>query len=308
MSKYVIVITGPTAIGKTSLSIKLASHFKTEILSADSRQFYREMSIGTAKPNPDQLNTIPHHFINHLSIHDNYSAGEFEHDAIALLNKLFSKHDVLILAGGSGLFVKAVLEGFNTFPEVDKDSINKIQRLHDENGITSLQKLLKELDPEYYGKVDLNNPHRLMRALSVCISSGKKFSEFTISSLSKRNFTPIKIGLTLERKILYQRIDERVDEMMKEGLLDEVKNLIAFKNLTALQTVGYNELFDYLEKKISLEEAVIKIKQHTRNFAKRQLTWYRKDESISWFNPADYDNIVAFISKSISQSNPKTEV
>jgi tRNA dimethylallyltransferase len=294
VKKILITIVGPTAVGKTKVSIEVAQHFKTEIISADARQFYREMNIGTAKPSAHDQQIVPHYFINHLSVTEEYSAGDFEKDAIQKLETLFNSHDVVVMTGGSGLFIKAVLQGLDSFPEVNESVEEDLQRVFDGEGIAALQKLLKEHDEVYYKKVDLNNPQRLLRALAVCISSGKPYSSFRKTPSKKRNFIPVKIGLQLDRKILYQQIDERVDGMMKEGLLEEVKSLEAFSNVNALQTVGYNELFDYLTGINSLEDAVKLIKQHTRNYAKRQMTWFRNEKDITWFQPEQVKEIIEF--------------
>jgi len=299
VKKFLIVIAGPTAVGKTSISIQVAKHFHTEIISADARQFYREMNIGTAKPTVDQLSQASHHFINHLSIHDDYSAGKFEQEALALMNNLFLHHDVLVMVGGSGLFIKAVLEGFDSIPPKDDEVEKKIKQLFDDEGISALQKLLKEHDPVYYESVDLNNPHRLIRALVVSISTGKPFSSFRKSKPQIRDFIPIKIGLQSERKELYEHINHRVDEMMQHGLLEEAKELFPHRNLIALQTVGYRELFDFLEGKISLEKAVDLIKQNTRNYAKRQMTWFRKEKDMQWVSAAQVEEIISHAKQEI---------
>jgi len=284
MSKYLICIMGPTAVGKTSKGIELAKHFSTEIISADSRQFYKEMKIGTAVPTEKELKEVPHHFIQHISIKDSYSVGDFEKDALRKLEFLFQKHDVVLMVGGSGLFVKAVTQGLDVFPEVDLDLREKLNQQVKENGLESLQNKLKKLDPLYAEQVDLENPRRVIRALEVCITSGKPFSSFLNQTKPERFFKTIKIGLQAPREILYKRINERVDQMMKEGLLEEVKELYALKDKKALNTIGYKELFNFMESQYSLEFAVEEIKKNTRRFAKRQMTWYRKDSSIKWFS------------------------
>lgn len=303
MKKILIVIVGPTAAGKTSVSIHVAKHFYTEIISADARQFYLELNLGTAKPTVEQLAMVPHHFINHLSIYDDYSAGKFENEAISLLNDLFVYHDVIAMAGGSGLFVKALLEGIDSIPQAD-DVIGLIMKqLYNDEGLTALQKLLKEHDPDYYEKVDLNNPHRLIRALTVCLSSGKPFSSFRKAQKKQRDFIPVKIGLETDRKELYQRINQRVDDMMQQGLLEEAKELFPHRNLIALQTVGYRELFDFLEGKISPDKAVDLIKQNTRRYAKRQMTWFRKEKDITWFQAGQLPEIIQFIEGKMNELN-----
>jgi len=287
---YVINVLGPTAIGKTALSIKLAQAFNTEILSADSRQFYKEMSIGTAAPTKAELARAPHHFIQHISIEDDYSVGDFEKEAIAKAEALFSKKDILILVGGSGLYVKSFTEGLDEFPEVDPDIRLELNERLLDNGLEPLKLELKELDPEYYNKIDQDNPHRVIRALEICLETGKTFSSFLNKPKKVRTFKTISIGLTAPREITYNRINRRVDIMMDEGLLDEAQALYHKRKLNALNTVGYKELFAFFEGRLDLEEAVEEIKKNTRRFAKRQLTWFRKDENIHWFDyetPAD---------------------
>lgn len=294
-NKYLISIVGPTAIGKTALSIELAKHFSTDIISADSRQFFKEMSIGTAKPAAEEMQNIKHHFIDSHSISEDYNVGKFEAEAIDLLDNLFTKKDVIIMVGGSGLYIDAVCKGFDELPEAKPEIRNKISTLLATKGIESLQKLLKELDPVYYQQVDLMNPQRLSRALEVCMSTGKPYSDLRAGKVKQRNFRTIKIGLNTVREIMYNNINKRVDKMMEQGLLDEVKKLINYKNKNALQTVGYKELFDYIENKTTLNAAVELIKQHTRNFAKRQLTWFKRDEEIQWFEPNEKEKIIAHI-------------
>lgn len=299
--KILITIVGPTAVGKTQSSIKIAHHFHTEIISADARQFYREMNIGTAKPSAIELELIPHHFINHLSVKDDYSAGDFEKDAIKKIDQLFESHDLLVMTGGSGLFIKAVLDGFNSFPEVSKDVKEDLQKVLDAEGINKLQNLLEMHDPEYYKKVDRRNPQRLLRALAVSISSGQAYSSFKKTRKSSRKFIPLKIGLQLDRKELYRRIDERVDRMMTEGLIDEVMSLKEFWNQNALQTVGYREFFLYNESTDHPEDYAELIKQHSRNYAKRQLTWFKKDKEIKWFHPVEIKEMIAFIEGAVKE-------
>jgi tRNA dimethylallyltransferase len=293
--KTLIVIAGPTAIGKTALSIAIAKKFNTSILSADSRQFFKEMSIGTAKPTEEEMQNVPHYFIGSHSIFENYNVGKYETEAIALLEKLFETKDKLILVGGSGLYIDAICKGFDELPEADIEVRNEINLLLKTDGIEGLQNLLKQLDPDYYKKVDLQNPQRLSRALEVCLTTGKPYSAFRGGAIKKRNFKIIKIGINTSRESLYERINIRVDEMMKNGLLEEVKRLQAHKQLNALQTVGYKELFDHLEKGTEINSAVELIKQNTRNFAKRQLTWFRRDKEIKWFEPDEVQEIIDYI-------------
>lgn len=295
--KTLIVIAGPTAIGKTALSIAIAKEFNTSILSADSRQFFKEMSIGTAKPGAKEMQDILHHFIDSHSIFENYNVGKYETEAIALLEKLFETQDKLILVGGSGLYIDAICKGFDELPEADTEVRSNINSLLQTDGIEGLQNLLKQLDPDYYKKVDLQNPQRMSRALEVCLTTGKPYSAFRGGAIKKRNFKIIKIGINTSRELLYERINKRVDEMMKNGLLEEVKGLQAHKQLNALQTVGYKELFDHFEKGTDLNSTIELIKQNTRNFAKRQLTWFRRDKEIKWFEPDEVQEIINHINK-----------
>jgi tRNA dimethylallyltransferase len=293
--KYLIVIGGATASGKTRLAIDVAQAFKTEILSADSRQFYREMSIGTAKPTAEELAAAPHHFVGNLSIHDYYSVGDFERDALLVLDKIFEHNDVAVMVGGTGLFIRAVCEGLDEFPETPLSIRQYFEDMYEREGIEPLQKLLQTVDPEYFALVDQQNPMRLTRALAVWKSSGQPFSSFRTQSKKTRNFQPIYIVTDLERPILYDRINKRVDVMMTEGLEEEARRLHSFKQLNALQTVGYQELFDYFDGTRSREEAIDKIKQHSRNYAKRQTTWFRKETHWARFNPLDTEGVVEWV-------------
>lgn len=295
-SKSLIVVTGPTAIGKTSLAIKIALNYGTEIVSADSRQFYKEMSIGTAKPTEDEMAAVKHHFVDSISIEESYSAGKFETEALSKLNEIFSTCPVAVMVGGSGLFIKAVTEGFDVFPEVDPTVRENLNKILAEDGILTLQSQLHALDPTYAREVDIDNPQRIIRALEVSLSTGKPYSSFRAKNTeNSRPFESIKIGLNMDRSQLYDRINKRVDMMMQQVLLEEVERLLPYRNLNALNTVGYSEIFDYLDGKISLDEAIEHIKQNTRRFAKRQLTWFRKDADITWFQPDDYPSILNFI-------------
>jgi len=293
-----IVIAGPTASGKTAAAIELAKHYNTVVVSADSRQFYREMSIGTAKPTRDELAEVKHYFINSLSITDIFTAGDYEKRCLALLNELFQVHDVVILVGGSGLFIKAVCEGFDDFPDPVPGLREKLNQELEDNGIGPLQEKLKISDPEYYDLVDLNNPQRVIRALEVSESTGKPFSSYHKSTINKRPFRIIKFGLDLPRADLYQRINRRVNTMLQHGLVEEAKSLLPHRRLNALNTVGYTELFDYFDNKINLTDAVELIKQNTRRYAKRQMTWFGKDDEILWLQadkPSLVDEMVAKI-------------
>lgn len=294
--KYLIVVVGPTAIGKTSLSIALARNLNTEIISADSRQFYKEMSIGTAAPTSKELEAAKHHFIHHRSIEEDYSVGDFESDALEKLEALFQSHNEVIMVGGSGLYVDAVTKGLDHFPKVDPHIRENLNRQLKEEGIESLQEQLQKLDPEYYSEADIQNPHRLIRALEICIGTGTPYSSFRKNTRAERFFETIFIGLTAHRQTVYDRINRRVDIMMQEGLLEETKRLFEQRELNALNTVGYKELFKFLDGEWNLDKAVEEIKKNTRRFAKRQFTWFRKNEEIHWFDhttpPAD---IVAFL-------------
>lgn len=303
-SKTLITVVGPTAIGKTALAIKLAQHFSTEIISADSRQFYKEMTIGTAVPSADELRAAPHHFIQNLSIEENYNVGDFERDAIDLLKSLFEIHDVLILIGGSGLYVDAVTKGLDSFPKVDKSIREDLNDTLSSKGIEYLQELLKVHDPKYFETVDLENPHRLIRALEVSIGSGKPYSSFLKDSAKMRPFQTIYIGLEAPRDIIYDRINRRVDIMIAEGLVPEAKQLLGNKENNALNTVGYKELFKFFEKEWSLEFAISEIKKNTRRFAKRQLTWFKRNEDIHWFDFREpIENILSTIHKKMHKPN-----
>lgn len=300
MNKYLITIVGPTAIGKTALSIEIAKHFNTEIISSDSRQFYKEMYIGTAVPSQEELDQVPHHFIQNLSIHDQYSVGQFEKDAIAKLNDLYKKHNIVVMVGGSGLYVDAVLKGLDKFPEVDPEIRKGLKSKLAEQGIKLLQEQLKKLDLKTFQKIDIENHQRVIRALEICIGTGKPYSSFLTAKNTSRNFIPIKIGLKTERSIIYDRINKRVDLMMEHGLLNEAKKLFKYNHLNALQTVGYKELFSYIKNEISIETAIEEIKKNTRRFAKRQLTWLRKDEEVIWFNyNEDRNKIIEYIKEKI---------
>lgn len=281
-NKTLITIVGPTAIGKTALGIELAKHFKTEIISCDSRQFFKEMSIGTAVPSKNELQAATHHFIQNLSIFDTYSVGQFERDGLALLKNLFKKYDTVIMVGGSGLYIDALINGLDYFPEIDQSIREKLNQEFEKNGIEFLQNQLKKLDEETYNTIAKENPHRLIRALEICIGTGKPYSSFKNKNKTSRNFNSIKIGLTAERSFIYDRINQRVDKMIQEGLINEAKNLYQYKNLNALQTVGYRELFSFFDGEFSREFAINEIKKNTRRFAKRQLTWFRKDPAIVW--------------------------
>ncbi|MFD1769699.1 tRNA (adenosine(37)-N6)-dimethylallyltransferase MiaA [Sphingobacterium suaedae] len=293
--KKLIVVVGPTAIGKTAMGVALANHYDTEVISADSRQFYREMSIGTAKPDEFELAQARHHFIHSHSITEEYSAGDFERDALALLDNLFRKHDQVIVVGGSGLFVRALCEGLDDLPKAPVEVRDQLNRLFLEQGIEPLQARLKNVDPVYYEQADVQNPQRVIRALEVFEATGKPFSAFRAGKLEERPFDVITIGLNMDRTLLYDRINRRVDRMMETGLLQEVKSLKVYREKPALLTVGYAELFAYLDGQSTLEDAVDRIKQNSRRYAKRQITWFKKYGDTRWFEPTALNDIVAYI-------------
>ena len=306
---YLITIIGPTAIGKTALSIQLAQHFGCEIISCDSRQFFKEMNIGTAVPSQQELAAAKHHFIQNISIFDSYSVGDFENDALTTLDSLFKKNNIQIMVGGSGLYVDAVLKGFDEFPEIARSIRENINQKFELEGIEYLQYQLKESDPDYYTKIlaenpqTLQNPQRMKRFVEVCLGSGKPYSSFIGKRKNKRNFTPIIIGLETDREKMYERINLRVDIMMNEGLLEEVKELHPNKKLNALQTVGYRELFNYLDEITTLEFAVNEIKKNTRRFAKRQMTWFKRTENVKWFDyQTESQEIIQFVTKKLIEN------
>ena len=283
-TKYLISIVGPTAIGKTALSIELAQHFETEIISADSRQFFKEMQIGTAAPTSDELSSAKHHFIHHKSIKDEYNVGAFEKDALQCLEKLFQDKDAVIMVGGSGLYVDVITKGLDHFPKVGSNIREKLNKELKTKGLEDLQEKLKALDPVSYNTIAIDNPHRVIRALEICIGSEKPYSSFLNKGKEKRNFKTITVGLTANREMIYNRINQRVNIMMQKGLLEEVKGLLVSKDLNALNTVGYKELFNYLSGEWDLEFATSEIKKNTRRFAKRQLTWFKRNENTLWFD------------------------
>lgn len=290
MVKTLIVIVGPTAIGKTALALQVAQKFQTEIISADSRQFYIETEIGTAKPSAVELAAAKHHFINSHHITENFTVGDFETQSLAKLNEIFEKNDFAVLVGGSGLYINAVCNGFDDLPRASAELRAQLNQDFLDEGIEPLQRRLQELDPLYFKEVDLHNPQRIIRALEVCISTGIPFSTYRTRSQKIRPFSCVKIGLNTSRDQLYDQINKRVDQMIAMGLEDEAKNLMPYRHLNALNTVGYSELFDYFDGKITRNEAIEKIKQNTRRFAKRQLTWFRKDLEINWFEPSESFN------------------
>ena len=300
--KYLITIVGPTAIGKTALSIALAQHFKCEIISCDSRQFFKEMTNGTAVPNQEELSSAKHHFIQNKSIFENYTVGDYEKEALLKLEELFQNNDFAILIGGSGLYVDAILKGFDEFPDIDPEIRADVNSNYEEFGIIYLQEQLQHLDPDYFQKITLENPQtlqnpqRMMRFVEVCIGTKKPYSSFLNQKKNNRNFTPILIGLEADRQIIYDRINQRVDIMMNDGLLEEAKALYPNKALNALQTVGYRELFSYFDGDFTLPFAIEEIKKNTRRFSKRQLTWFKRNENTKWFDYAtDRKEIINYI-------------
>ena len=300
-TKYLIVIGGPTAVGKTSVSIAVAQALSCDIISADSRQGYREMSIGTAKPSQEELNAVTHHLISHISIHDSYTVGDYEREALSLLqDEIFQSQNIALLTGGTGLYIKAVCEGLNQFPEVDKTVQQQIVAELESQGIARLQEELKIKDPSYFAEADISNPHRLIRALSVIRTTGNTFSEYLKAPKTPRAFIPIYISLSLPREELYQRINKRVDLMIEQGLIEEARGLYKFQHLRSLQTVGYQELFAHFNGEYSESEAISKIKQHSRNYAKRQMTWFRNQGNWHKATPADIEAIISWIKNQIN--------
>jgi tRNA dimethylallyltransferase len=290
-NKTVIIIVGPTASGKTSVAIELARHFKTEIISADSRQCFKELNIGVARPTEKKLQTIRHHFIASHSIHDNINAGTFELYALGKANELFTACDVVIMTGGTGLYIKAFCEGMDAIPNVPGEIRQTIISKYAEEGLEWLQKEIQQKDAAFYKSGELKNPHRLMRALEVVETTGKSILEFREGRKDGRSFNIIKIGLELPKEKLHHNISTRVDKMIEDGFIEEAKQLVAYKSLNALQTVGYSEIFDYLDGKITFEEAVELIKKNTRQYAKRQMTWFKKDNEIIWFAPNEIEKM-----------------
>lgn len=292
----VVIIVGPTAVGKTTTAIRLAQKLDAEIISADSRQFFKEISIGTAKPTKAEQAAVKHHFIDNRSIREDYNASDFEKEVLAFLADYFKTKKTAILCGGSGMYVNAVGKGFDTeVPTSDPEIRAKLEKDFEKGGIEALQEQLKKVDPEFYGEVDLNNSKRLLRAIEVCLISGKKYSEIRKGKVAERPFNQIKVGLNIERSKLYDRINKRVDIMIEEGLIEEARSVLQYRNQNALKTVGYRELFNYLDNEWSLEKAIEKIKVNSRRYAKRQLTWFKADENIKWFEPTQDEEILKYL-------------
>ncbi|MBK7095822.1 MAG: tRNA (adenosine(37)-N6)-dimethylallyltransferase MiaA [Saprospiraceae bacterium] len=299
--KILVAIAGPTASGKTELSLKIAANLGADIISADSRQVYREMEIGTARPDPEELQRVAHHFIGNISVTQEYNVGLYEHEVMRFLNEYFNTKDIALICGGSGLYLEAVLNGIDDFPEIDRNIIDEIQDKFEKNGLTYLQNELKNTDPEYFDRVDIYNPHRLIRALSVIKQTGKPFSCFLEKTSTEREFSNIKLLIDLPRKILYERINKRVDNMMERGLEDEARKLYEHRKCKALQTVGYKELFSYFDGLVSIDEATELIKRNTRRYAKRQMTWFNNRGDWLKIDPDDIDSVYNILTDKIKQ-------
>ncbi len=297
MSKKLFVISGPTAIGKTALAIDVAQKLKTEIISADSRQFYKELKIGVATPSKEELSSVKHHFIGHISITDYYNISKFEQDVLTFLDRFFKTNDNAVLVGGSGLYIDAVCKGIDDLPNPDENLREKLKELLRTNGIGYLQQFLEDLDPDYFDIVDLNNPNRLLRALEVIIQTGKTYTSLRNSKPRKRNFEIIKIGMNRPREELVDIIEKRVDRMIEAGLVEEVRSLERFRGVNALKTVGYQEIFNYFDGTYTLDEAIEKIKTNTRRYAKRQITWFKRDNDIQWFLPEEQEKVFNILPK-----------
>ena len=303
LHKTVIVIAGPTAVGKTAVAINVAKHYHTEIISADSRQCYKEMNIGVARPSIEELSTIPHHFIASHSIHEEVTAVTFEQYALQKATELFRQHDTVVMTGGTGLYIRAFCEGLDNIPAIDPATRERILRAYKEYGMEWLQSSLVEKDPLFAGKGEMQNPQRMMRALEVIEGTGQSILHFQKGGKQKRTFNIIKTGLELPRAVLIERIDQRVEQMIEHGLVEEVKRLLPYRNLNALQTVGYAELFDYLDGNLSLGQAIEKIKIATRQYAKRQMTWFKKDEEVTWFSPTGVTALLQYTDGAMTINN-----
>lgn len=301
MNKYLIVLTGPTGIGKTSIGINIAKHFNTEIVSSDSRQIFKELTIGTAVPSKKEISTIKHHFIQTLSIKDDYNASKYENDALDIINSLFRKYNLVLLVGGSMMYIDAVCNGIDVMPDSDPEIRNSLKEKLEKEGLESLRFQLKKLDPEYYHNVDLKNPNRIIHALEISIMTGKPYSTFRSNQKKDRPFSIIKIGLNCDREVLHNRINSRVDQMITAGLEDEAQRFYKLKHLNSLNTVGYREFFSYFDKNITREKAIELIKRNSRRYARKQLTWFRRDKEMNWFDPEQTNEIINFITNRISE-------
>ncbi len=294
-NKYAIFLVGPTGVGKTAMAVRVAEALATEIISADSRQVYKELSIGTAVPGTEYLNRVRHHLLHHHSVQEYYNASMFEVEAMQVMEKLFEEHDTVVIAGGSGLYIQALIEGIDDVPGADPGIRRKLLRRLDDEGLESLRFELKKLDPVSWASIDLRNPARILKALEISLTTGKPYSSFLTRKSKQRDFITLKIGLNMDRSELYARIEQRVEDMMEAGLLDEARSCLVWRDLNALKTVGYKELFDYLDGRISLEEAIRLIKRNSRRYARRQLTWFNRDEKIAWFKPDQFGEILEHI-------------
>jgi tRNA dimethylallyltransferase len=301
MHKYLIVLTGPTGIGKTNVGIKIAQHFKTEIVSSDSRQIFKELKIGTAVPNEQELATIKHHFIQTYSIEDNYNASRYESEALNVINTLFERHNLVLLVGGSMMYINALCNGIDIMPDADPEIRKALKGKLENEGLESLRFQLKKIDPDYYGKVDLKNPNRIIHALEISIMTGKPYSSFRSNQKKNRPFLIIKIGLNCNREVLHDRINTRVDEMIKAGLESEARKHYHLKHLNALNTVGYRELFSFFDNEISREKAIELIKRNSRRYARKQLTWFKNDNEMKWFEPGQTNEIINYITNRITE-------
>ena len=301
--KYLVVIAGPTASGKTATAIKVAKALGTEIISADSRQFYKELPIGTAAPTPEEQSEVQHYMIHNLNVEDKYDVADYEQDVLDLLKKLFVNHDTVVLTGGSGLFIDAVCKGLDSIPDISEDVRNKVDELYKKGGLIALQNEVERLDPEYYNVVDKYNPRRLQRAVEVCYQTGLTYTSFRKNTVKQRDFKIVKVALLWERNELISRINLRVENMVKEGLLEEAKSMYSKRHLNSLNTVGYKELFEYFDGKVSLNEAIENIKINTRQYAKRQMTWLRKNNDYKWFAVDEQEDMLKYINAVISGEN-----
>lgn len=302
--KYLLVIVGPTAVGKTELCLKLAKKFNSEIISCDSRQFYREMNLGTAKPSQEELDQVPHHLIDSHSIFEEYDVKQYESDVLAILDKLYQKSNMVLLTGGSGMYADIITQGMDSIPDISPEIREEVIRLYQQNGLEWLQNQVSIHDPIYFAQVDRQNPQRLMRALEVCLGTQQPYSNFRQKKKVERPFVSIKIGLDRDREELYKRIDDRMDQMIEKGLFEEAESLFPYRNLNALQTVGYTEIFDFMEGVYDRVEAIRLLKRNSRRYAKRQMTWFRKDPEIQWFHPDQFNQIIDFISAQMALNPP----